>query len=604
MFRDRIVHFASLFSLFFTRWPKTCISMVLAGLIAGAYANSLDNSFVFDDFLVVTDNPDVRRPIHEWAELFTLEAGKQVYRPLRTLSYAIDYQLGGSEPFFYHLSNIVYHWFAACLVFLISCRLLSPAALGKSVPVLAVHPEWRNWIALGTALLWALHPIQTDAVTYISGRRDILAGLFFLIGSYAFLRLRALKRPSFPVRLLWMGTALGAFFIGALAKEVVFIFPAVFFAYDLCKEYESGKSLWRNIRHTGVLHRWLYLPFLPVGALGAIYYYPYLSSITGWHGGGPLATWSTVPRIWLHYVQLLVWPSTLNADYWRAFPISPNFWHSPALVALLLIMLVLSSLVWAARCGQRLVAFSGTWFFITLLPMSHIIPHKEMVAEHYLYIPSVGFGLLMGLGLAQLAHRWRHIGLGVGIVVLLVYSARTALRNQDWQDELTLWRKTVQHELASARVYHNLAVVLHTEEGRLAEAEQFYRQAITREPDYGAPHSGLAELYLDQIRYDEALIEAKKGVELSPRRVWAQWILGRAYYQHGDFDKALAQFVKVANMDQDFRSAYEYVVQLYRRKGEYEKAREWERRMTALASSGSSGLRKSRKEEPMGESFD
>ena len=93
MWQDRVVHL-------FRTWPKTCASLGLACLIVGVYANSLDNSFVFDDFLVVTDNPHVRKPIHEWSELFTLEPGRQVYRPLRTLSYALDYQLGGSEPFF------------------------------------------------------------------------------------------------------------------------------------------------------------------------------------------------------------------------------------------------------------------------------------------------------------------------------------------------------------------------------------------------------------------------------------------------------------------------------------------------------------------------
>jgi tetratricopeptide (TPR) repeat protein len=590
---DRVVYL-------FRAWPKTCASLGLACLIACVYANSLDNGFVLDDLFVVSDNPHIRKPIHEWPGFFSLEPGRQVYRPLRTLSYAIDYQLGGSQPFFYHVSNILYHWLAACLLFAVSRRLLSPSAFGASTGVLSAHPEWRDWIAFGTALVWALHPIQTDSVTYISGRRDILAGLFFFIGIYAFLRLRTLERPSRPARWGWAAAALGAFFVGALAKEVVFIFPAVFFAYDWCREYAADKSLWQNVRHTSLMHRWLYVPVVLVGNLGGLYYYPYLSSISGWHGGGPLATWSTVPRIWLHYVQLLVWPSTLVADYWGAFPISPNFWNVRALFALLLISILLSGVVWAVRHEQRLVAFSGAWFFLTLLPMSHIIPHKEMVAEHYLYIPSVGFGFLVCLGLAQLAHRWRQtLGIGLGLVVLLAYTARTVVRNQDWQDELTLWQKTLQTGLSSVRVHHNLAVALHLRENQLEAAEESYQRAIALSPEYAASHTGLAELYLDLRRYDEALIAAKKGRELGPHRVWSYWILGRVYYQHGHFDKALTQFVQVAKMDPDFQPAYGYVIQLYQLKGEYEKARQWERRMPAPPPPDSlpPGFRKRREED-------
>ena len=590
MWQDRVVRF-------FQAWPKACASLGLACLIIGVYANSLDNTFVLDDLLVAGANPHVRKPIHEWPGFFSFTPGKQAYRPLRTLSYAVDYQFGGGQPFVYHVSNILYHWLAACLVFAVSRRLLSPPAFGTSIGVLSAHPAWRDWLAFGTALVWALHPIQTDSVTYISGRRDVLAGLFFFMGIYAFLRLRALERPSRLVRWGWAIAALSAFCVGGLAKEVVFIFPAVFFAYDWCREYTGDKSLWQNVLHTSVVHGWFYVPFLPVGILGGVYYYPYLLNITSWHGGGPLATWSTVPRIWLHYVQLLVWPHTLIADYWRAFPLSPNFWHSQALFAVVLIVLLWSGIFWAIRRGQRLVAFSGAWFFITLLPMSHIIPHKEMVAEHYLYIPSFGFGLLVCIGLAQLAHYWRKIGIGLGLVVLLAYTARTVVRNQDWQDELTLWQETIQTEPSSARVHHNLAVILY-EKGQFEAAEQSFQRAIARYPVYSAPHTGLAELYLDLRRYDEALVMAQKGVEFGPWRLWPQWILGRVYYQHGEFDKALVQFSKVVDIDQNFQPAYTHIVRLYQRKGEYEKASQWAHRIPPLDSrSLPPGFRKSGKED-------
>jgi Flp pilus assembly protein TadD len=569
--------------------------LLLGVVVFCAYANTLDNGFVFDDYFMVLENEALRLPPPEWLTIFRgANNGVGSYRPLRTLSYAIDYQIGGLQPFIYHFSNIIYHWLAACLVFLLAFQMVTKS--GESA--ISERDSSALKIALGAALLWALHPVQTDSVAYISGRRDILAGLFFFLGFYAFLRLRTLESvPLIGRQLGWILVVFFAFLFGALAKEAVFVLPLVFFAHDCCREYKPDRGFLRSVFHTAWCHKWFYGPLLTVAIGAFVYYAPYFPHILQWHGEGPLTTWATVPRIWLHYVALLLFPLTLTADYSNAFPLSTSFFELRTLGAIAGVGVLVAGTVWGLRQGYRLAAFCGLWFMITLLPVSHLLPHQELVAEHYLYIPSFGFCLLIVLGLAQLilgpesrvssqqsavssqrsAYWRRMVGYGIFAALLVFYSARTIVRNGDWQNEVTLWQKTVETAPTSARAHHNLGVALYQEQ-EWSAAEQAFRQAITADPTYGAAYTGLAEIYLASFQFDDALAMAQKGVELRPRRVWAYWVLGLVHFRRGEYSQAIAVFQKVVALKKDFLAAHALIIQLYRTIGEEEKAREWQQR--------------------------
>src|SRR5512144_1345773 len=168
---------------------KLLVCLVLAGAIAAAYYNALGNDFVFDDYLLVVENPLIRNapPITQFLSS-PLSFG---YRPFRNLSYIIDIQLGGMHPWVLHLNNLIYHWVAACLVFLIVLRLTN--APPQTFPLQADGvPEnaWRWRPAIFVTMLWVIHPVLTDTVTYIAGRRDILGGLCLFFGLWAYLRFR------------------------------------------------------------------------------------------------------------------------------------------------------------------------------------------------------------------------------------------------------------------------------------------------------------------------------------------------------------------------------------------------------------------------------
>ncbi|MCS6926954.1 MAG: tetratricopeptide repeat protein [Candidatus Binatia bacterium] len=561
--------------------------LLLGGATVAVYANTLDNGFVFDDYFMVVENEAIRLPPQEWWKIFAGE-GRWVgsYRPLRTLSYAVDYQLGGLEPFIYHLFNLVYHWTAAFLVFLVTLRLLpAGAAPAATLP------------ALGVALLWALHPVQTESVAYISGRRDILAGMFFVLAFYAFLRFRAAR--SGRARVGWVLLTGVAFLCAALAKESAFILPLVFFVYDYCREYDARGGIGHNLGRIAWQHRWLYGPLLALAGGAAWYYAPYWSVILAMQREAVVAVWTTVPRIWLHYVTVLLWPVTLNADYSNAFPLSSSVWEWRTLAATMGVVLLFGVAVWWLKRGYRLPAFGVLWFVVTLLPVSHLLPHPELVAEHYLYLPSFGFCLLVGSALLRTetglqrelwAGGWRsRVGVGLCVVLLLGYAVRTVVRNGDWQDEITLWRKTVETAPTSARAHHNLAVALSLH-GDLAAAEEAFRRALAADPTYGPAYTGLAELYLASFKFDDALTAAQKGVELRPGRVWARWVLGLVYYQRGDYRQALPALQKVVELKADFLPAHRLLVTLYRLLGEEEKALAWQQRFPQAVISLPEGL--------------
>ncbi len=409
---------------------------LLAIVIAAAYANALENGFVFDDYPLVVDNPALPRLAADPS--LALTPGVLGHRPMRTLSYVVDYHLGGVQAgqldaWIFHLNNIVYHWFTACLVFLIAFRLTNirrhlSGAQSESEDGLRWQP------AVFTALLWALHPVQVETVTYISGRRDILTTLFFLCGFWAFLGWH--EQRTIGKRIAYFFAIALSYVLGVASKEMALTLPVVMLAYDAFRasrvqEVPFGlPSIGQAMRAVGRAiwqHKFLYVPLLLTGAYYASYaaFVILPTSAIPWYGGGIVTNFLTVARIWVYYLFLLCAPIHLLADYTGAFSVtlSPS---DPLSWLAVCFLLFLGLLVLAALRSSWLVAFALAWIAITLLPVSHIIPWPEMMAEHYLYLPSVGFCLLVGLGFAHVTqnraeNRWiSMLGYGTFGVFVLV----------------------------------------------------------------------------------------------------------------------------------------------------------------------------------------
>jgi tetratricopeptide (TPR) repeat protein len=540
-----------------------------------SYSNSLRNQFVFDDNLLITNNPAMRG-VEKIPALLGVGKKRAQYRPLRMISYAVDYTLNqklwkhvgsyggwneGLNPLGYHLANCVYHLLTTWLVFFVVFRLAA---------------NYR--IAFLAAALFALHPVHTDSVTYISGRRDIFVTLFYLAGFYYFLRYRQTGKILFIV------AALLSYLLSLGSKEMGVTLPALFLSYDLITQFPEkirrvdgayGKALLLTLKKVLVQSRYLYsLIFL--GALSFSYYKVFITSPSNrvtYYGDSMITTFLTVGKILVHYIKLLVYPIRLTADYsFDAFPLSSSFLE-PATVGAFVVLGVIGYVVLRLVITHRMAAFGVIWFFVTLLPVCHIFPHHELLAEHYLYLPSFGFCLLAGYLVERLLENTKHRSLVYAsfLLVLLLFSLRTADRNRDWKDEFSLWAKTVKIAPRCARAHVNLGNV-HYKEGRLDEAILSYERGITIRPEYVKGYINLGETYVTMKKFDEAIEQQKKALALNPNSAEGHAGLGAAYIEKGMLDEAILELEQALTIKPYYAVAHANLCAAYQVKDMFDEA--------------------------------
>ena len=572
---------------------KLLVCLVLAGAIGAVYYNALGNEFVFDDYLLVVDNPLIRRapPLTQFLSS-PLSFG---YRPFRNFSYIIDSRLGGVHPWVLHLSSLVYHWVAACLVFLVVLRLTNVPP--QTFPLQAAGvPEnaWRWRPAIFVTALWALHPVLTDTVTYISGRRDILGGLCLFFGLWAYLRFRVTTHQG-SLKYGWLLLSCIAYGLGIMSKESAIVLPVLCWLYDVQHE-----GLVASLRH-----RWaMYFLVLLLGVIVLWYFAGPMILLTyqrsTWYGGSIVGNFATVARIWLHYLSLMAFPHTLLADYsYNAFPASVSFRELEVVVALIGLVGVAGSLVLLAR-RFPLSGYGGWWMLVTILPVSHIIPINEIVAEHYLYVPLFGFCLIMGIlldalcgaALTDVVPRARLRTAAVyGLVICLLVAAgwRTVVRNRDWANEETFWSAVIQTAPQSARGHYNLAGVYKRQQ-RFSDAAREFASALAVSPRHADAVAGLGELAFESGHYGQAFSYGIQAQEIDPKNPRAIYLLSWAKLALKDIDGAEQFFQRAVVLMPNSPGVYAGLEAVAKERGDKEAETRWaDKRRRLEAKNGKTG---------------
>jgi len=506
------------------------IAVALLVAVAATFGNALSNGFVFDDQLLIVDKAAVRAPLGDLRALWA-------YRPLRVLSYRLDYAIGGMDPRIFHLSNIVYHG----LTVLVVCTLLQRS--GASV-----------WAAGAGALLFAVHPVQTDAVTYAAGRRDVLCGLFFAAGFLAYLRYRNRGRTS---ALVLAGVA---YVLAVFTKEMAITLPAVCWLADRWRARQglgggpvpaAPDGIGPGTRRLPARQLIVAVALATLGvAAFATAYSAHVWRVvtrTPWHGGSIGANFATVERVWVHYLGLIVWPARLSADYsGGAFPVSPGALDPRALASVLVLAVVAVPAWWSWRRGG-MVGFGAAWYAVTLLPVSHVIPYTELLAEHYLYIPMMGVAFAVAGIVDAIAARAPERRRALAVTVLVVASAaavRTAVRNRDWHDPVSLWSATAAVCPNCVRARFNLGQA-YFQRVRLADAEPHWLAAAALRPNDPAIALALGGLYYRLGKYDLAAERVETALRLKPGDVKAETLAGWIALDSGNPQRAITYFDSV-----------------------------------------------------------
>jgi len=515
------------------RWLTRRVALLSIVICALAlYSNSLSNGFHYDDREVIVHNPLIRQiaPLQAFTSASFDHAGRfTVFRPLLLLSYALNYRIGGLNPFGYHVVNVFLHLLAGLLVYL----LVSTTAAGgdpQNKP-----PRLFPWLA---ALFFVAHPINTETVNYVWARSTSLATVWYLVAIACFVRATDPARQARPrQKFLWMGCALAAFIVALFSKEIGITLPAVLLLTDLC--YSPREQLRRRL----VVH----LPFWAVAAAYAAFMCHHLI--------GPLSVppprsvavnLLTQMNVILQYIRLLLLPIGLNV--FHVVPEACSITSFPTPYSLLGISALLVLAV-AAYSRWRVVTFATLWFFITLLPTSSVLPLKVLMNEHRLYLPGIGFCVLLAAALCgPVRRRFPRGALVAAAAILALYSLGTVERNTVWRDEVTLWADALRKSPGRVEAHVQIGIG-YVERGMLDAAVAEYEQALRIYPYLPQVHYDLGNVYLRKKMYLRAMEEYKRMLELLPSSAQAHYALGIAYGAQLDFARALGHLVKAKELD-------------------------------------------------------
>ncbi|MGD9289981.1 MAG: tetratricopeptide repeat protein, partial [Desulfobacterales bacterium] len=533
------------------------------------YANILFNGFVYDDYAIIVENKHIQEPLKNLPALFNrgyfdIAAGEASYRPIATLSYYLIYAVAGLNPFLYHLFSMIIHVANVILVYL----LIGCMAKNK-------------WITLMAAALFACHPALTEAVAVISYNEDLLTAFFFLLAFWFYLKLGS---DGFKSNTKYYGLSLICFLLGLLSKEMAITLPVILVLYDVSLRNETGKpsfSLQKVIK-TFKDRGLFYGGFLAVSLLYLlirffILYDPQKSIKS--YSGNWLERIIFLPDHIFSFIKLAVVPVHLTADYVFSYPL--RFFSASNLSGFMVVTGLVGGSVFIFKYSKK-IFFAVWWFIITLFPVYNIIPIFNPFAERYLYIPLVGFCMLVAIVIHTSFHQRFSASVWTNIVKVLViflllnfYASVTIQRNRDWKDSLTLWSETVITSPDSSIAHGSLGRA-YQDQGRIEEAIAEYNKAIELYPRNYKAFYNLGVLYESQGAIAEATDYYEKAIAVNPAFVDARFNLANIYHNQGLLNEAIEHYRKVTELDPTDFEARNNLGVTYARQGDLTSAvEEW-----------------------------
>ncbi|MGD9014983.1 MAG: tetratricopeptide repeat protein [Candidatus Omnitrophota bacterium] len=506
----------------------SAVLIIILGL--AVYANSLNGKFVWDDDVLIRDNVYIKN----WSHIHDIVtkdigagAGRQYnsYRPLQILTYAIDHSLWGLNVKGYHLTNILLHILAALSIYWLINLLYGDRLLSLLISVFFV-----------------IYPLHTEAIAYISGRADPLV-LFLMLACFILY-----IKHSYSKNIILYLLMLLSFTLALLSKENSLILPVLLLLY-----------------HHAFRKKLEVLSFLSIASIGLVYIV-LRSTVLNFllpNMSCPSALFERMPGFLVaiaNYARLIFLPFNLHMEYGNKL----FKWTDPRAILGMIILFSLLICAFRKRKTNQLVFFSISWMFITLMPQSNLLPINAYMAEHWLYLPSIGFFILLAKGLIYIYQTKRLRILAIVLIAGLCtfYSYLTIRQNVYWREPIVFYERTLKYAPDSPKIHNDLGNIYSTTDKK-QKAIASYKKAIELNPAFTNAYYNLGFIYHTLSRKQEAIDLYNKTIAIDPNYAQAYYGLGYIYAADNKNKEAIAMYKKAIEIYPEYANAYNNLGLIY-----------------------------------------
>lgn len=568
------------------------LALLLIPLGFALYSAALRAPFVYDDRGYIVTNADIRSLSN-----FLDFSGT---RYVGFLSFALNYRIGGLTPFDFHLTNILVHIINAMLVFFIVMEIYKTPLVRSMCRETGARTAFVS-VAFASSVIFLAHPVETQAVAYVTQRFASLATLFYALAVFLYSRARALcdaeargldnHRGAGMKKWSFYAASLISTVVAMKTKEISFTIPFVITLYDYVFFPEGFRKEGMPLR----IPFYLTLLIIPLSLLGPEIGIGSVRGIAGdlrkmeLHDAGSISGYAymlTQLSVIVTYIRLLLFPANQRIDY--DYPLSGSLFEARALSSLFIILSLISLAVYVLWRSKKEMNFYGPlfsfgifWFFITLLVESSVVPIQDVIFEQRAYLPSMGFIIAAVAAAAFLAGRiCKRAGLRIaeGMPALFILAAVCPLlfyavhkRNLIWTDEMLLLNDAIGKSPRKARLYYARALV-HMDRREFAEAVKDSTEAITLNPKLHNQYNIRGIAYSSLKMYRESLKDLTTAIAYDPTVAASYYNRGITYTSLGEYGKAVSDYNSALAIDPGYADAYNNRGVVYSLMGEFKKA--------------------------------
>jgi protein O-mannosyl-transferase len=521
------------------------VFLLIAAVFAGYY-NIFQNNFAWDDFFFIVNNIHIRdsNNVHSF---FTEPSTGYLYRPLRSIFYAISYNAWKLNTFGYHLNSLILHTLATLTLFFITLKV-----------------SGKTGFSFTASLFFAAHPIHTARITNMTAAFDVFGILFLLIALLSYILFSKNNKKGF------LAVSLAFYFSALFSSEEAITMILILFLFDFSFNHTI------NLKNFKFLLR-RYIPYFIITIFYLIARFSVLQRI----GRGEFyfehsffGTLLTTLKIFAGYIIILLLPINLTIERVVKFE---TMIFSFYFLASFFILLAVSLLFIRSYKQSKILFFSIGWFFITLLPFANLVPQLTIMADRYLYLPSYGFCLVLAFltfKIGEFKSIKKYSGAVTFILVILIASSYTFLtiqRNSEWRDNFTLLSSDVKKSPSGTRIHHALGLY-YRDMGDYETAFGYATRAVELASKNYNAYENLGTIRAYQERYDEAILFYEQAIELNPDFYLAHNNLGLVYSYLGDYDKSLLYLHNAVELNPKLSKAHNDLGVVHAQIGNFELA--------------------------------